>query len=191
MENLVISKITVDDVAQLQQISTRTFYETFAAVNTEADMAHYLTESLSAGKLTHELSNEQSQFYFATIDNVVVGYLKLNLGEAQTELRDKAGLEIERIYVLKEFHGKKVGQLLYNKAIEIANEIRAEYVWLGVWEKNFRAMSFYKKNGFVEFDQHVFMLGTDKQTDIMMKKILPPGDSSPSNAATANESIAL
>ncbi|PZQ78157.1 MAG: GNAT family N-acetyltransferase, partial [Flavobacterium johnsoniae] len=73
------------------------------------------------------------------------------------------------IYVLKEFHGKKVGQLLYEKAIQIAKETKSDYVWLGVWEENHRALAFYKKNGFVEFDKHIFRLGNDEQTDIMMK----------------------
>ncbi|MEO3404641.1 GNAT family N-acetyltransferase [Mucilaginibacter sp. CAU 1740] len=178
MENFSISKITVDQVAKLRQISTQTFTETFAAVNTEEDMAQYVAESLSVDKLTAEVSNELSQFYFAVIAGEIVGYLKLNLGTAQTELKENTGLEIERIYVLKEFHGKQVGQLLYNKAIDVANEINAEYVWLGVWEKNFRAMRFYEKNGFVAFDKHPFWLGTDEQIDIMMKKVLLPENTS-------------
>ena len=74
--------------------------------------------------------------------------------------------------MLKEFHGMKVGQLLYEKAIEIARLNNAEYVWLGVWEENPRAISFYKKNGFVEFDKHIFNMGNEDQTDIMMKKEL-------------------
>lgn len=74
--------------------------------------------------------------------------------------------------MLKEYHGKKIGQILYAKAIKVATEISAEYVWLGVWEENQRAISFYKKNGFIEFDKHIFKLGNDEQTDIMMKKVL-------------------
>jgi ribosomal protein S18 acetylase RimI-like enzyme len=76
---------------------------------------------------------------------------------------------IERIYVLKEFHGKNVGQILYEKAMQIARQSNANYVWLGVWEENARAINFYKKNGFVEFEKHIFKLGNDEQTDIMMK----------------------
>ena len=77
--------------------------------------------------------------------------------------------KIERIYVLKEFHGKKVGQILYDTAFEMAKQRCADYLWLGVWEENPRAINFYKKNGFVEFDKHIFKLGNDEQTDIMMK----------------------
>jgi len=99
----------------------------------------------------------------------VIGYLKLNKGGSQTELKDNDALEIERIYVLKEFHGKKVGQLLFDKAIEVAKAQDVAYVWLGVWENNKRALQLYSKNGFVEFDQHIFVLGDEAQTDIMMK----------------------
>jgi len=71
--------------------------------------------------------------------------------------------------VLKEYQGKKVGQLLFDKAIGIALQKNFDYVWLGVWEKNLRAIKFYLRNGFVEFDKHVFKLGNDEQTDTMMK----------------------
>lgn len=172
MENLTTDRISQTNVTQLQHISIQTFSETFSAVNSEEDMNTYLNESFSVEKLTAELSNELSQFYFAALNGEVIGYLKLNLGAAQTEIKDPNALEIERIYVLQGFHGKKVGQLLYNKAIQVANEINAKYVWLGVWEKNHRAISFYKKNGFMEFSQHVFWLGADEQIDLMMKKIL-------------------
>jgi RimJ/RimL family protein N-acetyltransferase len=85
---------------------------------------------------------------------------------------DVNAVEIERIYVLQAYHGKKVGQLLYEKAMEVSVEVNAGYVWLGVWEENQRAISFYKKNGFIEFDKHIFKLGDDEQTDVMMKKKL-------------------
>ncbi|MEY4459269.1 MAG: hypothetical protein RIT38_474, partial [Bacteroidota bacterium] len=90
-------------------------------------------------------------------------------GASQTELKDNTALEIERIYVAKAFHGKKIGQLLYDKAIEVAKVKMVEYIWLGVWEENHRAINFYTKNGFVAFDKHIFVLGEDAQTDIMMK----------------------
>jgi GNAT superfamily N-acetyltransferase len=172
MENLRIEQVTLTDMTELQRIGKQTFYETFSAVNTEENMNKYLEESFSSDQLIAELSNRSSQFYFALLDTEVVGYLKLNLGQAQTEIKDDNTLEIERIYVLQRYHGKKVGQLLYDKAIQIAGGISANYVWLGVWEKNERAISFYKKNGFVDFDKHTFWLGTDEQTDLMMKKNL-------------------
>lgn len=169
MENIIIRPINLSDVNALQYIGRETFLETFAEINTEENMRKYLEESFSIMQLEKELSNPLSPFYFAELNNEVIGYLKLNTGEAQKENAHENALEIERIYVLRAYHGKKVGQLLYQKAIEVAQQMEVDHVWLGVWEKNFRAMSFYKKNGFVAFDEHVFVLGDDCQTDIMMK----------------------
>jgi diamine N-acetyltransferase len=169
MEYIEITRATMADIERLQKIGRKTFYETFSAANTEENMNKYLEEGFSVDRLTEQLNNPNSEFYFALFAGDVIGYLKLNFGKSQTELKDNKALEIERIYVLKEFHGKKVGQLLYEKAIEIAIQKNADYVWLGVWEENPRAINFYKKNGFVEFDKHIFKLGQDEQTDIMMK----------------------
>lgn len=169
MTAIKIKKVTLADLVQLQEIGRQTFAETFSSTNTEENMKAYLEEGFSNAKLSAELDNPNSEFYFATLNNTVIGYLKINFGLAQTELKDNKALEIERIYVLQEFHGKKVGQLLYDQAIHLAKEKKADYVWLGVWEKNLRAIQFYTKNGFVEFDQHIFVLGDDEQTDIMMR----------------------
>lgn len=172
MNIIEVTKIGKEEILQLQKIGRQTFYETFFENNTEENMKSYLENDFSIDKIAAELNNETSEFYFAKLDNEVIGYLKLNFGQSQTELKDDKAIEIERIYVLKEFHGKKVGQVLYDKAIEIAKVKKANYVWLGVWEENSRAINFYKKNGFVAFDKHIFKLGDDEQTDIMMKKYL-------------------
>ena len=172
MAPITIRKGTLKDIDLLKRISIHTFIETFSAGNTEENMTKYVVEELSTEKLTAELSDCNAEFYFATLEGKVIGYLKLNFGESQTELQDHNTLEIERIYVLKDFHGKKAGQILYDQAIQIAKNKKADFVWLGVWEENTRAINFYKKNGFVEFDKHIFKLGNDEQTDIMMKRNL-------------------
>jgi ribosomal protein S18 acetylase RimI-like enzyme len=169
MDNIKISKINLRDIEQLQIIGRVTFFETFSDENTMENMQKYLKEGFEISKLTNEIKNPNSQFYFAEIDLNIVGYLKINFGQAQTELKNNKSLEIERIYVLKELHGKKVGQNLYEKALTIAKQKGVEFLWLGVWEKNTRAINFYKKNGFIEFDKHIFKLGDDEQIDIMMK----------------------
>jgi ribosomal protein S18 acetylase RimI-like enzyme len=172
IENIKIRKISVDDVLALQKISLQTFKEAFSARNTEENLRIYLDAAFTIDKLLAEIVNPFSEFYFAEIEKNIIGYLKLNVGNSQTELKEKNALEIERIYVMKEFYGIGVGQILYEKAIEIAKLNNAEYIWLGVWEKNQIAISFYKKNGFVEFDKHIFKMGNEDQTDIMMKKQL-------------------
>ena len=169
MEFMKITRITTNEIDQLQKIGRQTFYETFSTGNTQENMQKYLDERFSIEKLTAELNDKNAIFYFAQLENKIVGYLKINFGDSQTELKDDKSLEIERIYVLKEFQGKKIGQILYDKAIEIAKQKDADYIWLGVWEENPRAISFYKKNGFVEFNKHIFKLGDDEQIDIMMK----------------------
>lgn len=169
MEKINIRKVTLNDLAQLQKTGRQTFSETFSAKNTVENMKKYMEEGFSMEKLTKELNNKNSAFYFAELNDEVIGYIKLNSGQSQTELKEEAALEIERIYVLKEFHGKKAGQLLFEKAVEIAKQKNAGYIWLGVWEENQRAINFYRKNGFVTFDKHIFRLGEDEQTDIMMK----------------------
>jgi diamine N-acetyltransferase len=169
MDNIVIKKASIEDIVKLQIIGRQTFYETFAERNTEENMRKYLDEVFSIDRLTTELNNQESEFYFAVFENQVIGYLKINTGNAQTELQDKSALEIERIYVLKEYQGKKIGQLLYETALQIAVRAKAEYLWLGVWEENHKAKNFYIKNGFIDFDRHIFRLGNEKQTDIMMK----------------------
>jgi hypothetical protein len=164
-----IRKVNVQDIEKLKEIGKLTFAETFSSENSEENMTEYLENGFSTEKLKTELTDKNAEFYFAELDGKVIGYLKVNVGESQTEIKIKNALEIERIYVLKEFHGKKVGQILYDKALELAKEKNVENVWLGVWEQNPRAIRFYEKNGFVAFDKHIFKLGDDEQTDIMMK----------------------
>src|SRR5690606_37543060 len=156
------------------KIGRQTFMETFSAENTEENMKNYLEESFSAEKLTAEVGSKNSEFYFAVTENKVIGYLKLNFRKAQTELKDENVMELERIYVLKEFHGTNTGQKRLEKALQRAQQSGAAYVWLGVWERNQRAIRFYKKNGFVEFGKHIFRLGDEEQTYILMK--LPKKD---------------
>jgi ribosomal protein S18 acetylase RimI-like enzyme len=169
MDNIQVVKINVDDIAQLQSIGKQTFFETFADKNSLENMQKYLEEGFTINKLTTELTNPDSEFYFAKLQHSVIGFLKINFGEAQTELHNSKSMEIERIYVLKEFQGMRVGQILFDKAIDMALQAKVDFIWLGVWEENPKAIKFYQKNGFVEFDKHIFKLGDDEQTDIMMK----------------------
>jgi len=172
MNQIIIKKASFEDFAILQQISRETFFETFAEANTEANMKKYIGENFTEEKITKELRNPESQFFIAWDDKKPVGYLKVNSGQAQTEMKDLNSLEIERIYVKNAYQGKKVGQILYEKSLEVARHQKNEYIWLGVWEENTKAIRFYEKNGFVAFSKHIFLFGQDEQTDIMMKKAL-------------------
>jgi len=169
MEKLKIRKATYKDTELLQNIGRQTFFEKFTENNSEENMLKYASEAYSFEKIASEVNNPNSQFYLATLNNQTVGYLKINFGEAQTELQDPQALELERIYVLNEFQGQKIGQSLFEKTLEIAKQANLNYVWLGVWEENTGAIKFYEKNGLKAFSKHIFILGDDPQTDIMMK----------------------
>jgi GNAT superfamily N-acetyltransferase len=169
MNSINITKIGLEQLIPLQEIGRKTFFDTFFESDSEESMSAYLATSFSSEKLTGELENPESEFYFAIQDDVVIGYLKINFGQAQTEIQNQNAMEIERIYVLQDYHGKKAGQLLFEKALAIAKINKVDFVWLGVWEENHRALQFYTKNGFVAFDTHVFQMGDEAQTDIMMK----------------------
>lgn len=169
MLQITVTKVTPQDISQLQKIGKDTFYESFSEMNDAADMEEYLREGFSIKKITAEVNDNNTLIYFAKIEGQVIGYLKLNFGASQTEFQDENAMEIQRIYVSKDFQGKNIGQLLYEKAIEVAKQKHVGYVWLGVWEKNPRAIKFYERNGFEAFDKHLFRLGKDIQTDILMK----------------------
>lgn len=164
-----IVSVTINELETLQAISKTTFTETFAGVNTETNMRRYLNENLSLDKLREEITNPFSQFFFAVHQKKIIGFLKVNFPHSQSEKGFVESLEIERIYVLKEFQSRKTGHLLLEKAKHIAKEMAYSYLWLGVWKHNLKAINFYKRHGFVEFGTHVFQLGDDKQIDILMK----------------------
>ena len=173
MNNLLIVPAITAEVELLQQLGKQTFLESFGADNTPENMKLYLQENFSIPKLTAEMTNPDSEFYFAMLKTQPVGYLKLNFRTAQTEQFNSRAVELERIYVLQSHQGQKIGQHLFNQALTVASEYKAPFLWLGVWEHNIKAIAFYRKNGFFEFDKHSFMLGKEEQTDILMRLNLP------------------
>jgi ribosomal protein S18 acetylase RimI-like enzyme len=169
MVEIQITRATIADLALIRDISIQTFTETFARVNTADNLALYLQEHLNETVLTKEIENIESDFFLAKANDTVIGYLKLNWGNAQTEIIESQALEIHRIYVLEKYHGKQVGQRLLDKAITVAKHKKAVFIWLGVWENNKKAQNFYSRNGFIAFDTHVFNLGNETQTDLLYK----------------------
>jgi diamine N-acetyltransferase len=167
-----LEKLNTSHLQLLQEIGRSTYLDTFAWGNTPENMEDYLNTAFATNKLLAELEESQSEFYFAKEQEQIVGYIKINFGAAQTELRETNGMELERIYVSKAYQGKKIGQFLLDTAISIASNKEMEYIWLGVWEKNTKAITFYKKNKFVCISTHSFFMGADEQTDWIMKRLL-------------------
>ncbi|GAB2567845.1 GNAT family N-acetyltransferase [Gracilibacillus alcaliphilus] len=167
-----IRKCNPNDVQELQEISKETFYDSFKDDNPPEIMEPYLESAYHIEKLQRELSNPCSTFFFIYFKENLAGYLKINIGEAQTEQMGSESLEIERIYLRRSFQKKGLGKKLINKAIDIAIQSHKKQVWLGVWEKNENGLAFYRKMGFVRTGEHWFNVGGDEQMDYIMTKTL-------------------
>ncbi len=135
-------------------------------------MHKFLTEQFTKGRLMMEVGNLENTFLLAHNGGEVAGYIKLREAKQPVNLNNARALEIARIYAMANMIGKGVGNLLMQKSISIAKEKGKEVIWLGVWEKNIRAIDFYKKWGFEKFGVSDFLLGNDVQCDWLMKKIL-------------------
>lgn len=163
---------TEADASLIADLSRQTFYETFASENTAADMEKFMTEQFSREALMKEVGAEGNIFFLAYDGETPVGYARMRESNNPPELGDKRTIEIARIYAATSCIGKGVGKALMQKCIDAAKEMNKEVVWLGVWQKNQRAIDFYTKWGFEKFSTHVFVLGNDPQTDWLMKKDL-------------------
>ncbi len=171
--DILFKRVLLKDASTLLQIAASTFRNGFAHLNNPEDFEAYMNEAFSFERTQQELATDGSAFYFAIMNKEVVGYIKLNHGQAQTDIQSEPGMELQRIYVVAKHQGKKIGEYLLEQAITIAKSGHFPYLWLGVWEKNAGAIRFYQRHGFEQFGHHTFLLGNDAQTDILMK--LPLG----------------
>jgi ribosomal protein S18 acetylase RimI-like enzyme len=161
-----------EDAALIADISRRTFYDTFAVYNTKENMDLYLSQQLTSESLVAEVEDPHNLFLLAHLDGQPVGYAQLKETVSQPGLGGAPAIEIVRIYTEQSTIGKGVGKALMIRCLEIAREKEKQWIWLGVWEHNQRAIDFYTKWGFEKFGEHVFVLGHDVQTDWEMKKKL-------------------
>lgn len=167
-----IKQGTLVDLDTLQEISSETFVETFKDQNSPENLQAYLERAFNLNQLEKEVAHPSSQFFIIYFKHEVAGYLKVNINEAQSEKMGDESLEIERIYVKRKFQKQGLGKVLFNKAMEMAQELNKAKIWLGVWEKNENAIAFYKKMGFVQTGAHSFYMGDEEQTDFIMVKTL-------------------
>lgn len=167
-----IKSITTNDVEKLQEVSRETFKDTFDDYTAPDDMKRFLKEDYETSKLFKEIENPNSRFFFLMVGDEVAGYLKINVGDAQTEHLKENALEVERIYLLPSFQHKGLGNVLLDYAEDTARKEDYDYMWLGVYEKNINAQHFYKYHGFEKVSEHTFQVGSDPQTDwLLLKKL--------------------
>lgn len=170
--NLSIREATKEDAVLIADLSRQTFYDTFAADNTKEDMDLFLNKQFTRGRLILEVGAPENTFLLAHLDKEVAGYVKLRESKQPKSLGTKNALEIARLYAATAMVGKGVGKALMQASIDIAKARGKEVIWLGVWERNLRAIAFYQKWGFEKFDEWDFLLGNDLQRDWLMKKML-------------------
>lgn len=168
--DITIRRANPNDAGLLAELGARTFSETFAADNAPEDIAAYIALSFNLAQQVAELADRASAFFIAEVGGVSAGYAKLHAGEPAEGVQGAKPVELVRLYVSQEWHGRGVGEVLMRACVEEARQAGHETIWLGVWERNGRAQTFYRKWQFRAVGEHVFQLGSDSQRDIVMER---------------------
>lgn len=174
MAEIFISRATNDDAETLTELARVTFWDAFHEhpKNAPEDMAAYMAEAFSEETVAAELADPKNIFLLAEIEGEAAGYAKLTNGAIEEGITAERPIELNRLYSHQQFLGKGVGQALMDQCFATARELGCDVMWLGVWEYNPRAQRFYEKNGFRVVGSHVFELGSDQQTDLLMQREL-------------------
>jgi diamine N-acetyltransferase len=172
MQKFTIRIATSEDAALIADLSRVTFYETFVGQNTQENMDKFMNEQFTRENLMKEVGAEHNIFLVAGLEGETVGYARLRDVPNPPELNGLTSIELARIYSVQSRIGKGVGSALMEKCIEVAAQQKKQVIWLGVWEKNQHAISFYERWGFEKFSEHEFILGDDVQTDWLMRRII-------------------
>jgi len=169
-----IRRATIKDAELLSALGKQTFYDTFTGTCTEADMKQFLHDYFNLEQVKKELADENDFYFLAEAEGMSTGYVRMMEDYSNFERMKKwKALELKRIYVNKNFHGKGVAQELMDFVENFARENKYEVVWLGVWEHNLRAKNFYEKCGFKDSGHtHEFPIGETPQTDNWLWKFL-------------------
>ena len=168
--SFIIRRAKPDDAGLLAELGARTFSETFAADNDPADLAAYLASSFSEARQAAELAEPHCAFHITETNGVAVGYAMLRSGSVLDSVTNDKPIELVRLYVSRQHLGRGLGAALMRVCIDEARNGGHRTLWLGVWEHNHRAQAFYRKWNFHEVGMHIFQLGDDPQTDILMER---------------------
>lgn len=172
--SIKIRQSTIKDAEMLADLSYKTFWDAFHEhpANAPDDLADYMAQAFSFEQIKSEIADDNAIFLIAEIESQPTGYAKLNVGSYEEPIKAEKPIELSRLYSHQKFLGKGVGAKLMEECFAVAKVLNCDAMWLGVWEFNPRAQAFYKKCGFYEVGKHVFQLGKDAQTDLLMQKDL-------------------
>lgn len=163
-----IRPATVNDAEVLAELARRTFHDTFASTNDPTDMALYLSRAYGIDQQTRELADRDLTTLLVEQDGEAIGYAQLRAGHVPDCVTGPNPIELWRFYVSREWHGRGIAKPLMERVMASARTRGARTLWLGVWERNDRAHAFYVKCGFADAGEHIFLFGTDPQTDVVM-----------------------
>ena len=162
----------IEDTSAMREVAVQSYYDTFADSNTPENMVAFLSESYNLNKLEAEFYEQGSVLYLACEGDKVIGFLRLRLNDEVSEELGANSIELQRLYIDSDYHGKHVGRKLMEQAMAYAHQNKFDWIWLGVWERNFKAQKFYANWGFERFGEHVFQMGDDPQIDWILKRRL-------------------
>ena len=167
-----IRRGTAADASALAALARETFFDTFASTNDAADMAIHLERAYGVPQQTAELTDPTITTLLVDHGGETVAYAQLRAGHAPTCVSGAEPTELWRFYVRRGWHGRGIAPALMARVVDEAVSGGARTLWLGVWEHNHRARAFYGKCGFADVGEHVFLFGTDPQTDRVMARPL-------------------
>lgn len=156
------------DSAPLAAIAERTFREAFAAANSQEDIDLHCAQHFRAEIQCGEISDPQLITLLAEVPGELVGFAQLRLAHTASCVRAAQPAELNRIYVSSEWQGRGVAHDLMRTVVAAAARAGSDCIWLGVWERNLKAIAFYRKYGFRTVGDHLFMLGRDRQRDLIL-----------------------
>jgi ribosomal protein S18 acetylase RimI-like enzyme len=161
-----------EDASALAQLAEATFRDTFAASNTAANIDAHCRASYGPVIQARELADPHMHALVAEHEGRPVAYAQLRLAAAPPCVAGRVPGEILRLYVHRDWHGRGLAQRLMDACLAALGARGADVAWLGVWEHNPRAIAFYRKSGFAEVGDHIFLLGDDPQRDVVMMRAL-------------------
>lgn len=168
----IVHKAKPGEARELAELAERTFRETYEAFNTTEDMDRYCRLTYSEAIQAGEISDPARASLLGRQETTLVGFAQLRWNRTPPCVAGQSPGEIQRLYVAREWHGRGIAQNLMQACLGELAARGSDVAWLGVWERNPRALSFYKKFGFREVGEHLFTLGTDRQRDIVMARPL-------------------
>ncbi len=174
MTSITIRQAASEDAKLLTDLAYTTFWDAFAhhPKNAPDDLNHYMRQAFNLDQIASELADRASIFLIAEWNGEAAGYAKIVLDNSEEGITAAKPIELSRLYAHQKHLGQGVGQALMDACFERAKDEGRDVMWLGVWEYNPRAQRFYEKNGFRVVGKHLFQLGADAQTDLLMQKEL-------------------